>query len=125
MARTGDSEPSMEDILASIRRIITDDVPPLAPEPVAVSAVAEADVLELTEPMAEAAPEPPGASAPAVTADSLSALIVRDYPGADRTLEALVGELLKPMLREWLDAHLPGMVERMVSGEVKRISGRA
>ena len=39
-----------------------------------------------------------------------------------RTLEDLVGEMLRPMLREWLDSHLPGIVERQVRQEIERIS---
>jgi len=31
--------------------------------------------------------------------------------------------MLKPVLREWLDANLPGMVEAMVQSEIKRITG--
>jgi hypothetical protein len=39
-----------------------------------------------------------------------------------RTLEDLVKELLRPMLKEWLDDNLPSMVERMVRQEIERIS---
>ncbi len=45
-------------------------------------------------------------------------------PAAGRTLEDLVGELLKPLLKDWLDQHLPGMVEQAVRDEVERISRR-
>ncbi len=41
------------------------------------------------------------------------------------TLEDLVRELLRPMLREWLDANLPGLVERLVRREIERIARRA
>jgi cell pole-organizing protein PopZ len=40
------------------------------------------------------------------------------------TIEALVLEGLKPMLKEWLDANLPGMVERLVEREIKKLSTR-
>ena len=40
------------------------------------------------------------------------------------TIEELVLEGLKPMLKEWLDANLPGMVERLVEREIKKISSR-
>ncbi len=40
------------------------------------------------------------------------------------TIESLVLEGLKPMLKEWLDANLPGMVERLVEREIKRLSTR-
>lgn len=39
-----------------------------------------------------------------------------------RTLEDLMKEMLRPMLREWLDAHLPGIVERLVQAEIERLS---
>jgi uncharacterized protein len=39
-----------------------------------------------------------------------------------RTLEDLVRELLKPMLKAWLDDNLPGMVERLVRSEIERVS---
>ena len=42
--------------------------------------------------------------------------------GDARTLEDLVGELLKPMLKDWLDANLPSMVEEMVREEIERVS---
>jgi len=38
------------------------------------------------------------------------------------TVEDLVLESLRPMLKEWLDANLPGMVERLVEREIKRVS---
>jgi cell pole-organizing protein PopZ len=39
-----------------------------------------------------------------------------------RTLEDLVAEMLKPMLREWLDDNLPTLVERIVQEEIQRVS---
>jgi cell pole-organizing protein PopZ len=39
-----------------------------------------------------------------------------------RTLEDLVREMLKPMLKAWLDENLPAMVERMVRAEIERVS---
>lgn len=39
-----------------------------------------------------------------------------------RTLEDLVRELMKPMLRSWLDDNLPGLVERLVRSEIERVS---
>lgn len=44
--------------------------------------------------------------------------------GGKTSVDDLVLEALRPMLREWLDAHLPPMVERMVAQEIARISGR-
>jgi cell pole-organizing protein PopZ len=43
-----------------------------------------------------------------------------------RTLEDLVKEMLRPMLKSWLDNNLPGLVERIVRAEIERVSrGRA
>jgi cell pole-organizing protein PopZ len=39
-----------------------------------------------------------------------------------RTLEDLVREMLRPMLKAWLDDNLPGMVERIVKAEIERVS---
>jgi uncharacterized protein len=39
-----------------------------------------------------------------------------------RTLEDLVREMLRPMLKAWLDDNLPGMVERIVRAEIERVS---
>lgn len=131
-------EPSMEEILASIRRIITEDGDAPAPTgTITVAAAAPdddesidaptADVLELTQPLPEVAADDGllSQSTAAVASQSLSALsglMVRNYEGADNTLEALVREMLRPMLREWLDANLPELVERIVAREVERIT---
>lgn len=187
-------EPTMEEILASIRRIISEDDAPAAdasdssaptssattsamePEP-APSMIRDEpeDVLELTdryqEPTASAFaqaaaplpeprpatqpvahsgdldifdrdPEPPkaqpaprapvvesgdddlvGASAASAAASSFGALAARaPMPAEGRSIEDVVREMLRPMLRDWLDAHLPAIVEQRVQAEVERIS---
>jgi len=49
-----------------------------------------------------------------------------DQQGGDGLLvETLVRQAVEPMLREWLDIHLQGIVERLVRREVERISRRA
>jgi cell pole-organizing protein PopZ len=40
----------------------------------------------------------------------------------DRTLESLVKELMRPMLRDWLEANLPVVVERLVQREIDKMS---
>ena len=57
--------------------------------------------------------------------DTLSRLLMKPEPGTDGTLEGLVREMLRPMLREWLDANLPGIVETMVAREIKKITAAA
>jgi cell pole-organizing protein PopZ len=226
-------EPTMEEILASIRRIIADDdasksvqapqaapartpvAPPPPPQPispprptfVAPPAVApepprndhhaeapvvaaaddpSSDILDLTDSMAVAAPEPsapPAAMPSAVSApqfrkidgrsdlsfedtgeraaaqtmiDEARRSPLRELAGYEerngllssdtsaavdsafntlaqtvlvqnaRTLEDLVREMLRPLLKAWLDDNLPGMVERLVRAEIERVSrGRA
>jgi cell pole-organizing protein PopZ len=39
-----------------------------------------------------------------------------------RTLEDLVREMLRPMLKTWLDDNLPGLVERLVRSEIERVA---
>ena len=191
-------EPSMEEILASIRRIIADDdaakPPPKAPakptEPAPAPAAAKApadaagndemdamladldeesppqpaappeEVLELTEAMAAPAPEPaqpsfrriepdqdvvfdevaqappspvppraPGGDSPLLSTAASAAVhsafgtlahsVLAQNP---RTLEDLVKEMLRPMLKSWLDDNLPVMVERLVRAEIERVS---
>ena len=42
----------------------------------------------------------------------------------DAPFEALVREMLRPALAEWLDTHMPPMVERLVAAEIARIVGK-
>lgn len=167
----------MEEILASIRRIISEDDPPAegaAPEAAAEAEPEEAEppvyvvdaepeeddgVLELTEKVesvgdldvyaspadeaeeeeleveleAPVEPEPPpvvdvgeglvgpiAASAAASAFGQLSAAI--QMPADGRTLEDVVRELLRPLLKQWLDDNLPGIVQATVDKEVERIA---
>lgn len=64
--------------------------------------------------------------------DNFAALAMLAEPGAppqivrsgETSLEGLVREMLRPMLAEWLDNNLPGMVEKMVQAEIARIAGK-
>ena len=158
----------MEEILASIRRIIAEDgdQPAAAsaestPGAAAAAQPAVADkgeeILELTEIVEEHSvnpqaalespnpgPEPmPAASADAVArlmsdaaaAASIAALSqiqqlgsqsekrMSDIPMGEgqRTIEDMVREMLRPLLKEWLDSNLPYLVERVVQEEVSRL----
>lgn len=170
-------EPTMEEILASIRKIISEDEPAagaLEPKPKPAPAPARApapppepdfddelEAIEMVEETKARPAEPPeidfddleddeevleltdivsaktttakmsealiSETAAQITAESfshLSGLMVRGYQGSENTLEGLVREMLKPMLKQWLDANLPEMVEGMVAREIARISGR-
>jgi cell pole-organizing protein PopZ len=44
---------------------------------------------------------------------------------SDPSINTLVRELLRPMMKEWLDAYLPGIVEKQVEAEVQRIARMA
>lgn len=44
---------------------------------------------------------------------------------ADRTLEDIVRDMLRPLLETWLNEHLPGIVERLVRQEIARVVGEA
>jgi cell pole-organizing protein PopZ len=59
----------------------------------------------------------------------LTAELPREHPAeaprvGDRPLDEVVRELLRPLLKTWLDANLPGMVERLVQAEIERIARR-
>jgi cell pole-organizing protein PopZ len=199
-------EPTMEEILASIRRIISEDgeeggekpapkaaeppaaaAAPATDAPVTASPAAAApadDVLELTQMVADdgsvvslagapaqddiaveddeplaieprpsfgpamggdlppplddeddwAAPPLPASPGEGLLSPDAAALanaafqrvgsLLTSGPGGPQTVEDLVRELLKPMLKAWLDENLPPMVERMVAAEIARVSGR-
>ncbi|MFT9099710.1 MAG: DUF2497 domain-containing protein [Zymomonas mobilis subsp. pomaceae] len=55
---------------------------------------------------------------------NLSSMMISQSSHQDLTLEALVKEMLRPMLKEWLDTNLPPIVEAMVSREIARITGQ-
>ena len=129
-------DPSMEDILASIKRVIAEEkelrasVPPPMPEP-------EEDVLELDHPVeAEVAPEPPVELGPplmdADAADSSrsrldqlsSVAAAAPPPPTVNPLEEMLRDMLRPALKQWLDEHLPRIVDEHVRREISRITGK-
>ena len=126
----------MEDSLASIKRVIAEDGRPAA-RPARGSRPAEAprpappeedDVLELKDPVGEGdglvSEDAAAASRNALAA--LSALRERgDAPIDDAALGAAVREMLKPLLKDWLDRNLPDMVEELVTREIARITGKS
>jgi cell pole-organizing protein PopZ len=84
-------------------------------------------VVSTATPAPEAAPAPvealvsePAAAAAASAFGALSAAIT--MPKGERTLEDVVRELLRPLLQQWLDANLPGIVQQSVEAEVERIA---
>jgi uncharacterized protein len=150
----------MEDILASIRRILSEDEAPAADgnppaltppagEGVLVldpammvpeSALPESALPESALPETPAAAEPPPRAAvsanlvaPAAAAAAASSVgsLVRHLAerstqvhGGGPTIEDIVREEIRPLLKSWLDANLPPIVERLVRTEIERVVGR-
>jgi len=124
----------MEEILASIKRVIAEDgraaatlARPARRPPRAEPSARDEDVLELDDPVSEASGllSDNAATTSRERLASLTALRQRGEGAADSgALEAVVRELLRPMLKEWLDQRLPEIVEDIVSREVARITGR-
>ena len=133
-------EPSMEDILASIKRVIAEEkelraaVPPPSPEP----ADEDEDVLELDATMAaEPTPfDPPAEFGPPLLdeqaadtsrqkLDQLSSLAASAPPVPQgNPLEEMLREMLRPVLKQWLDENLPRIVDEHVKREISRITGK-
>jgi uncharacterized protein len=121
---------------------LTDDMALPDPPPAATAfhKIDPQDDLEFTEAVAatRAAPRAPATEPPAmemaVQAPMLSRTTVNAVESAfntlantvlsnnARTLEDLVKEMLRPMLKSWLDDNLPGLVERIVKAEIERVS---
>ena len=134
-------EPSMEDILASIKKVIAEEKelratvrPARNPEDEQLAediGEAQEDVLELDEPLAPAADLGPPLIDEQVAGQSRHALeqlqtVAATVPAVPQAnpLEDMVREMLRPMLKQWLDEHLPQMVEDHVKREITRITGR-
>ncbi len=135
-------EPSMEDILASIKKVIAEEkelrasgrsAPSLTEDEQLAQDIGEAqeDVLELDEPLAPPADLGPPLIDEQVAGQSRTALeqlqtVAASVPAAPpvNPLEDMVREMLRPMLKQWLDEHLPHMVEDHVKREITRITGR-
>jgi cell pole-organizing protein PopZ len=179
-------EPSMEEILASIRSIIADDreppsisapvpkpaagggpqivysndsMPPArtvaaaspapAPAPVAEAVVSPPPKIVWEQPLPEAeaplapeadsslveavpvdvSPEPVEEELPfsspetdAAVATSLNALSTTLAMHSSEMIEGLMREMLRPMLKNWLDDNLPSLVERLVRAEIQRVA---
>ena len=141
-----EGEPSVEEILESIKKVIARDNRETAQAQrrqrenggISADGAEEDEVLELS---AEAvlSPEPEDAGEPLVAEEarvsmreSLAALALLAEPGSppqivrsgETSLEGLVREMLRPMLAEWLDKNLPATVERLVAAEIARIAGK-
>ncbi|GAA4011047.1 DUF2497 domain-containing protein [Sphingomonas humi] len=138
-------EPSMEDILASIKKVIAEEkelrsaVQVAAPVPLELPAEdepPEAEVLELDEPVIEELRllevdlGPPLVSEDAAEASRARLAALQEAaaaappPPAVNPLEQMVRDMLRPMLKDWLDQNLPGIVDEHVKREIGRITGQ-
>ena len=134
-------EPSMEDILASIKKVIAEEkelrsaarpVDRIEDEPLPEEQLAQGDdVLELDEPLAPPADLGPPLIDEDTAGQSRHALeqlqtVAATIPAVPQVnpLEEMVREMLRPMLKQWLDEHLPQMVDEHVKREITRITGR-
>ena len=129
----------MEDILASIKKVIAEEketrtapAEPVmdAPLPEETGATDD-DVLELNEllaPPADLGPPLLDEGAAGHSREALEQLttIAAAVPAAPQAnpLEDMVREMLKPILKQWLDEHLPQMIDDHVKREIMRITGR-
>jgi cell pole-organizing protein PopZ len=153
-----EGEPSVEEILESIKKVIARDnreaqqierrhresagvmLTPGKPTDENGDELDDDEVLELSE-AGELVEAPEirdpdegltNANAAQAMRESLAALAMIAEPGVppqivrsgETSLEGLVRDMLRPMLAEWLDRNLPGMVERMVKAEIARIAGK-
>ncbi len=112
--------------------LLTEEVGPEAPGPQeTVTPPATNMEGQAVPPASDTTPELISQDAAAASAGALSELArsvmrTREAPmGGGRTIEDLVRETLAPMLKEWLDANLALLVERLVRKEIERLSRRA
>ena len=109
--------PSFRTIDAASDVVFTDR----APEPAEPARVAE-ETRRASEPSA-VADRSLMSSATAAAVDSAFNSLAHTVLGNNaRTLEDLVKEMLRPMLKSWIDDNLPGLVERIVRAEIERVS---
>ncbi|MEX2248833.1 MAG: DUF2497 domain-containing protein, partial [Parvibaculum sp.] len=116
-------EPEPEPEPAPVRAAVPEPEPAPAPKP-AVQAPADTD---FEEPAMSAQSQAPIVSGDAERAASAAfgALASSLASGGEgRTLEEIVSDMLRPMLKEWLDSNLPPLVERLVAEEIERIARR-
>ena len=133
--QSGGREPSMEDILASIKKVIAEEkelrVTAGPAAPAQPEAAEEEDVLELEEllapPMDLGPPllDQDAADNSRQSIDTLAAVAAAAPPPPTvNPLEEVVREMLRPILKQWLDEHLPKVVDEHVRREITRITGR-
>lgn len=68
--------------------------------------------------------ESASAAAFAALAESIAELRSQQEEKSGKTIEEAAKEIMRPMIKDWLDANLPDIVERLVEREVERLSRR-
>ena len=129
-------EPSMEDILASIKKVIAEEkeLRAAAPPSAAGYGEEEDDVLELDEMVDAERPVPADLGPPLISdiaadasrqalAELSTVAASAPPPPAVNPLEAIIREMLRPILKQWLDDNLPAIVDEHVRREISRITG--
>jgi cell pole-organizing protein PopZ len=127
----------MEDILASIKRVIAEEkeIRAAAPPPFPEEEVE--DVLELDESMEAHEPSAPpvdlgpplleerAADTSRQKLETLASVAAAAPPLPQvNPLEEMLRDMLRPILKQWLDEHLPAIVDEHVKREIHRITGR-
>ncbi len=112
---------------------LSDPVQKAAQAPAGFRQVPAGDVMFREQEEEEAAPPSYAAPAPrndmllspetnAAVSAAFGSLASTMLSENSRTIEDLVREMLRPMLKAWLDDNLPGLVERMVRSEIERVA---
>lgn len=130
-------DPSMEDILASIKKVIAEEKELRVAADEAGGDQGDAaedpdeDVLELDQPISTPVDLGPPlvdevvAQTARHSLDELTTVAASVPPPPQvNPLEEMVREMLRPMLKQWLDENLPEMVSEHVRREISRITGR-
>lgn len=127
-----DEDVSFEEMLGAVNKVAEDfdavsgemdteiDVAVAQPEPTIAPLEAKMSAMPSSQPAGLTDAATAGAAA-----GSLGKLFSTMEMGSDNTIDGLVRELLKPMIKEWLDANLASIVEQKVEAEVQRIANMA
>jgi len=111
-------EPSMEEILASIRRIIADDQALTAsqggPRPDSNGGA--------YEPSSRAGHMPVSNGPDSSVRAAFNMLLASRFVQHSDVIVGLTREMLRPLLKTWLDDNLPAIVERLVAAEIERVA---
>jgi cell pole-organizing protein PopZ len=135
---------STEDARSLEARVLPEPPTVAAPEPSPAPAIAPAPMVVWARPRVAAAPEPlaeePKAEVPRPQPDPIAETpLLSDEAGSSvsasfealnatvamqnaELMDRLTREMLRPMIKGWLDEHLPSMVERMVRAEIQRVA---